>query len=298
MKIGYPCINRTLICQGNRTFRLRSYSRERLLEVVENNLLCLGDILQFNFLHGIFFFRISSDLVPFASHRVCRVPWQKIFRPAFKTLGDFIKKHNMRISMHPDQFTLINSIDRGIFERSVKELLYHGEILDLMGLGDDAKIQIHVGGVYSDKLNSLQRFIRRYRLLPGHLCKRLVIENDERCYSAGDCLKINQATGIPVLFDVFHDSILASGIPRKELMRDISLTWRKSDGIMMLDYSSQQKAARPGSHARVLNVKDFSAFLKQSRPFDFDIMLEIKDKESSAIKAIKIASKDPRFKTI
>ena len=48
MRIGYPCINTTIGCKSNRTFRLKSYSEERLIETVENNLNCLLQILRFN----------------------------------------------------------------------------------------------------------------------------------------------------------------------------------------------------------------------------------------------------------
>jgi UV DNA damage endonuclease len=69
----------------------------------------------------------------------------------FREIGTFIKTNNIRISMHPDQFTLINSIDNSVFERSLSELVYHEEVLDSMGLDSSAKIQIHVGGVYGAK---------------------------------------------------------------------------------------------------------------------------------------------------
>jgi hypothetical protein len=36
-------------------------------------------------------------------------------------------------------------------------------------------------------------------------------------------------------------------------------------------------------------------FLNESKPYDVDIMLEIKDKESSALKALKYIEKDKRF---
>jgi UV DNA damage endonuclease len=48
MKIGYPCINWTLGCKSDRTFRLKSYSENRLIETVENNLTCLLKILRFS----------------------------------------------------------------------------------------------------------------------------------------------------------------------------------------------------------------------------------------------------------
>jgi UV DNA damage endonuclease len=165
MRIGYPCINRTVGCNANSTFRLKSYSETRLKTSMKNNLDCLKRILQFNVEHRLFFFRISSDLVPFASHPINRFNWQKHFQNDFEEIGEFINKNRMRISMHPDQFTLINSIKDEIFERSKKELRYHAEILDLMKLDTSAKIQIHVGGAYGDKKASMERFITRFNKL-------------------------------------------------------------------------------------------------------------------------------------
>ncbi len=67
MKIGYPCINRTVKCCSAK-FRLSSYSEERLIETTAANLMCLEKILEFNRARSILFFRITSDLIPFASH--------------------------------------------------------------------------------------------------------------------------------------------------------------------------------------------------------------------------------------
>ena len=146
MKIGYPCINRSLDCKGNRTFRLRSYSNERMQVTVQNNLECLLRILQYNLKYGILFFRISSDLIPFASHPICKFPWQRYFQKSFEEIGQFINKNHVRISMHPDQFIVLNSPRDDVVQRSIAELAYHAEILDLMGLDTSAKIQLHVGG--------------------------------------------------------------------------------------------------------------------------------------------------------
>ncbi|MGB5924349.1 MAG: UV DNA damage repair endonuclease UvsE, partial [Syntrophobacteria bacterium] len=124
MKIGYPCINRGIGCTANSTFRLASYSEERLIQKVENNLDCLFQILQYNVQNGFYFFRISSDLVPFASHPVCTFDWASHFRGQFRKVGEFIRKHDIRISMHPDQFVVINSLKDDVVERSVWELEY------------------------------------------------------------------------------------------------------------------------------------------------------------------------------
>jgi len=295
MRIGYPCLNRTLGCKASKTFRLSSYSDERLVESVENNLDCLLKMLKFNIKHNIFFFRISSVLVPFASHPVCKYNWRRHFKQTFLDIGDFIKKHKIRISMHPDPFTLINSLDEDIFKRSRNELLYHAQVLDLMGLDSDAKIQIHVGGVYGEKQRSLSRFVCRFHKLDNAILKRLVVENDDVSYTLKDCLFASSRTGIPILFDAFHHSLNNSGESTHDGINAAGKTWKGRDGILMMDYSIQKKGAKPGSHAESINIKSFKNFLEESKPYDFDIMLEIKDKEKSALKAVKALQGDNRF---
>ena len=288
MKIGYPCINRGIGCTANSTFRLASYSEERLIQKVENNLDCLFKILQYNVQNGFYFFRISSDLVPFGSHPVCTFDWASHFRGQFRKVGEFIKEHDIRISMHPDQFVVINSLKDDVVERSVWELEYHCTVLDEMALDSTAKIQIHVGGVYGDKRSASNRFIERYNSLSKSLRSRLVIENDDRSYSLEDCLSVHEKIGIPILFDAFHHQCLNNGETWRQGLQLSASTWKKSDGIPMVDYSSQQRGQRPGSHAKTLNIKIFKKFIHETRGLDFDLMLEIKDKETSALKALEV----------
>ena len=288
MRIGYPCINRGIGCSTNSTFRLASYSEERLVEKVGNNLDCLFKILQYNVQNDFYFFRISSDLVPFASHPVCTFDWAGHFRRQFRKVGEFIREHNIRISMHPDQFVVINALKDDVVERSLSELVYHLTVLDKMGLDSTAKIQIHLGGVYGDKQSAIDRFIGSYNSLSESLKSRLVIENDDRSYSLEDCLSVHQKIGIPIIFDVFHHQCLNNGETLRQGLEQSGNTWKESDGIPMVDFSSQQRGQRPGSHAKTLNPAMFKKFLQETRGLDFDLMLEIKDKETSALKALKI----------
>jgi UV DNA damage endonuclease len=288
MKIGYPCINRGIGCTANSTFRLASYAEERLVQKVENNLDCLFKILQYNVQNGFYFFRISSDLVPFASHPVCTFDWAGHFRGQFRKVGEFIKEHDIRISMHPDQFVVINAQKDDVVKRSVRELDYHCTVLDEMALDSTAKIQIHLGGVYGDKHSAIDRFIENYNSLSKTLKSRLVIENDDRSYSLEDCLSVHEKIGIPVIFDVFHHQCLNNGEKVRQGLKISSTTWKKSDGIPMVDYSSQQRGQRSGSHAKTLDIAIFKKFVQETRGLDFDLMLEIKDKETSALKALKI----------
>jgi UV DNA damage endonuclease len=297
MRIGYPCINRSIGCTASRTFRLASYTEERMRDTVNGNLACLEKILAYNVRHGMLFFRIMSDLVPFASHPVCTFPWQDEFAGVFEKTGEYIRQHGFRISMHPDQFVLLNAPDKGVLQRSIDDLGYQVQVLDLMGLDRSAKVQVHVGGVYGDKPAAIDRFVKQYDLLDTTIRDRLVIENDERLYTLSDCLAIHELTGIPVIADTFHHSLYNTGEQFTALLDPVRKTWKAHDGIPMIDYSSQEPGKRVGAHALHIVAEDFRQFLRETRPADFDIMLEIKDKEKSALAALGIARDDPRLVT-
>lgn len=145
MRIGYPCSNLTLRESASRTFRLASYSEERLVEIVDANLDALQRYLQWNAEHGIDFFRISSGTVPFASHPVMTFDWQSHFAGRFEEIGRFIADHDMRINVHPGQYTLLNAVKDDVVRASVAELAYHADLLDALGLDHTHKIQIHTG---------------------------------------------------------------------------------------------------------------------------------------------------------
>lgn len=291
MKIGYPCINRSVGCTANSTFRLANYSEARLINCVSGNLECLQNILEYNIENGILFFRMSSDIVPFASHPVCMFDWESYFGKTLCCMGEFIKKHEMRISMHPDQFVLLNALKSDIVERSIAELDWHCRFLDALELDSSAKVQIHVGGLYGDRPEAIARFVSVYKTLPKHIKKRLVIENDDKLFTLSDCLEIHELTGSPVLFDNFHHVCNSNGMSYNEAWKAVTATWKKHDGIPMSDYSSQEPGAKKGKHAEHIDIKDFSSYLKEISSFDFDIMLEIKDKEKSAIEALAAARK-------
>jgi UV damage endonuclease UvdE len=163
MKIGYPCINTSVECRGNRTFRLATYSEEKLIKTAGSNIDCLKSILSYNISHGILFFRISSDIIPFASHPVMDSDWQDYFRSDLEEAGEIVKSSGMRISMHPDQFIVLNSPREEVVSRSIAELEYHADLLNLMCLDASAKVQLHAGGRYGDPESAKNRFVSVYR---------------------------------------------------------------------------------------------------------------------------------------
>jgi UV DNA damage endonuclease len=273
MRIGYPCINNSIPRSAPSTFRLASYSESKLVQTVKDNLIHLNEILKYNVKNDLLFFRISSDLIPFASHPICKFAWYKSFQSELLEIGDYIKKYNIRISMHPDQFVILNSPSGKILQNSINELKYHCTLLDAMDLNETAKVQIHVGGVYGNKTEAIYRFIQTCSLVDHSIKKRLVIENDDHLYSLRDCLYIHQQTGLPILFDSFHQECYNNGESLKSTLEAAMATWdRIRDGLPMVDYSSQDtgneidvnnnnnnnnKNRKKGRHAQTIDMTSF-----------------------------------------
>lgn len=298
IRIGYPCINNSIPRTSPSTFRLASYSENKLVQTVKGNLFHLGQILRYNVKNNLLFFRISSDLIPFASHPICKLDWCSLFQSELEQIGDYIKQYEIRISMHPDQFVILNSPNDVILKNSINELTYHCKILDTMRLDATAKVQIHVGGAYGNKVKAIDRFVNAYNndsLIDDVIKRRLVIENDDRLFNIMDCLSINKHTGIPIVFDCFHHELYCNGEPLKVALCGALLTWNKDiDGPPMVDYSSSNNKAgrkdgksRKGKHAETINAILFKKFLEETGGLDFDIMLEVKDKEKSALRGLK-----------
>ncbi len=285
MRIGYPCINTSIGCTANQTFRLSNYSPQNIRAKIKSNLDCLEKIIAFNLEKQLLFFRIGSGLIPFASHSVNSINWQKEFKDDFKKIGKIIKKNKMRISMHPDQFVVLNSLSESVVENSLREIEYHISVLDLLELEYDAKVQIHLGGVYKNKEKAKESFHHNMKKLSS--LKRLVLENDDRRYSLKDCLSFSQ----PVLFDSLHHACLNNGETQREALVAAARTWKEEDGPLMVDYSSQKPNSRLGRHIESINKKDFILFLQSAQGIEMDLILEIKDKERSALIAYGLVNK-------
>ncbi len=138
----------------------------------------------------------------------------------------------------------------------------------------------------------MDRFIEQYKMkLSDSLRQRLVIENDDRLFSVKDCLYIHEHTKIPILFDNLHHACLNNGETMIEAMNQCFATWPNGQRPL-IDYATQQTGKRVGAHAEHIDEKHFELFTRETRDLQFDIMLEIKDKEQSAIIAVPYAARE------
>lgn len=286
IRIGYACLNTEKELSGFKTCRLCNVTENRLVELIRNNLDLLDKIIDYNIEHQIELFRISSDIIPFGSSSVNTLKWDELFKYKFDKIGEKIKEHNIRVSMHPGQYTVINSPNVQVVEKSINDLIYHSKVLDTLSTDKTCKIILHIGGSYGDKKNSIKRFIDTYNKLPTSIKDRLVIENDDKIYNIEEVLYISNKISCPVVFDNLHNKINPPQPIRIEFewIELCNMTWKESDGRQKIHYSQQNLAKNPGAHSDTIETAEFLKFCESLKNKNIDIMLEVKDKNKSALK--------------
>ncbi len=285
MNIGYACITIGLKDTSMKKCLLKNVNDQLLLSTIKHNLNSLEKQIDYNINNNIKLFRIGSDLIPFGSSKINNLDWQLIFKDKFHDIAKKIKDNHIRVSMHPGQYTVLNSLTELTVENAILDLKYHTAILDSLETDQSCKIILHVGGVYGDKEEAIKRFINNYELLPQSVKNRLVIENDDKSYNVKDVLRISDAIKIPVVYDNLHYALNPADInlSDSEWIHECGKTWTIKDGKQKIHYSQSNPNKKSGSHSESIAIDEFLSFHKTLKD-DIDIMLEVKDKNVSAIK--------------
>lgn len=298
MKIGYACLTVGVSDTDLKSCIMKNASEEKLKEIIAHNLKSLEHIIDYNIKNQIKLFRISSDLIPFGSSPVNQLAWWEIFAPQFAEIGAKIQKSGMRVSMHPGQYTVLNSPNADVVNRAIEDLTYHTRVLDALDVGQAHKIILHVGGIYGDKKQAMERFMINYARLNDGIKKRLVIENDDKLYTVEDILSIGNKLNIPVVFDNLHHKINPCGGDDVLWLKECAKTWKKADGNQKIHYSQQDKLKKPGAHSETIMAEEFMAFYHVVQNKDIDIMLEVKDKNLSAMKCMNLITENKKIKAL
>lgn len=292
IRLGYACLNTSLPIKM-KTLRLRSFHEkgvEYMKSIILHNLQYLKQCLLWNVEHNIQFFRISSDMIPLATHPEMNFIWhqdQEIIN-ACRQLRNYSEKHGMRITMHPGQYTLLNSPRKEVVTRSIEDLKYHEALSQLLGVSD---LIIHVGGIYDDKKSAIERWVKNYQQLPENLISLLRLENDQHLYNIEDVLQISERTGIPVVMDFHHHKIFPS-LNMQEALHRVIASW-EGFNLPKFHLSSAKGSDLDPRHADFIALKDFNEVLenlknlKMMMPKTIYLMLEAKQKEQAVLRLIR-----------
>lgn len=262
---------------------------EKLLKVTLSNLNDLQTILRYNIENNIHFYRITSALIPLATHpEVEYYGYYEKFIKDFDYIGKLINQSGMRVDTHPDQFNVINSVNPKVVESTKLNLLNHVELFKKIHY-DDGKMVIHVGGAHGGKHEGLLRFINNFNEYPVSIKEKVIVENDDKIYTAKEVLWLCKNLNIPMVLDVHHHNCNNENEDIMEFLEDIFNTWNKTNLPPKIHFSSPREYINDRKHADFINADEFIEFIEKARAIgrDFDVMLECKQKDIALFKLVQ-----------
>lgn len=297
IELGYACINmelsekpKKLRTTTNRSMIKRTFKTkgiEYASELAELNTRDLLPILVWNKRNKVSVFRMSSCLFPWASEYMLEdLPnWQKI-SDNLRRAGDYAKENGIRLSFHPGPFNILSSNKDHVVDNSIVDLSIHGKIMDVMGMPRShyAKINIHIGASYGDRVSAMERFCKNFDRLNDSVKSRLTVENDDRAnlFSTKDLFYgIYRKVGTPIVFDYHHHKFRSSELSEKDALELAVQTW--GDVIPTCHYS--ESARDKEGKKKVANAhSDYIYDRIENYGHRLDIVIEAKAKEKALMK--------------
>ena len=309
VRLGYVAISKTLgkKVTSSSTVTFTNYNKitlpnkklEKLKSVAASNLRDLETIIRYNIENNIHFYRITSALIPLVTHpEVGYWGHREFLKKDFEYVGKLINDSKMRVDTHPDEFNVINSINPKVVENTKINLVRQAEWFEDFKY-DLGKMVIHVGGATNGKEAGLERFITNFDNFPTEVKSKIIIENDDKTYTAQETLNLCNELSLPMVLDIHHHNCNNNGENIYELIPQIFLTWKNEKLPPKLHFSSPREGEKDRKHSDFINAKDFVIFLENIKHFntDIDIMLECKEKDLALFRlADDIKKLNPKYK--
>lgn len=301
VRFGYVAMSKVVQnASPSKTMTMASFNKisdreaalRKLERIAQENLHNTLRLLKHCIGHDIKVYRFSSKLIPLATHGDL-ADWNPMIalKDSFLEVGDYINKHGMRVSFHPDHFTVLSTPRPEVLISSVRDLHHHVSMLTAMGLNATAKNNIHIGGAYGDKLSAAARFEEHFAQLSSDIQERLTLENDDKTFNAVETLNVCQHVGLPMVLDIHHQWVNNEGEQPWDLWPDILKTWdsplAQADTlpgmplVPKIHVSSPKSVTDIRSHADGIEIGPLLDFLRHIScdTQNLDVMIEAKNKD-------------------
>ena len=275
----------------------KNYNTSKLLEITKNNLDSLYEIIKYNVKNNFHFYRLTSKLVPLATHDKVDFDYITPLLDEYKKIGKLINDNNIRVDTHPDQYAVLNSMDSKIVKNTVEILEYHYKIMEALEIKDKIII-LHVGSSACGKKASITRFINNFNKLPDHIKKCIAVENDDKVYNIKDVLELCHKINVPMVLDYHHFICNNEKEDINDYLKEIIDTW---DGkLPKMHFSSPKSKLKKEfrSHSDYINKECFIEFINiiKKQDKDIDIMLEAKAKDDAISRLVRCLKYKTNYK--
>jgi UV DNA damage endonuclease len=235
---------------------------------------------------GIGAFRVNSQVLPLATHPVTGYNLERLdptgaIAGAFEWAGALARAYDVRLSLHPDQFVVLNSEREPVVESAVQELEHQAMIAEMIGAD---VIVLHAGGAAGGVEPALERLERGLPRLSARARERLALENDDRSFTPRSLLPLCQRAGVPLVYDVHHHRCLPDGLSIEEATELAVGTWQGREPYAHLSSpKGGWTATNVRAHADYIDPMDFPD-LWRSRTMTIDVEAKAKERAVLAIK--------------
>ena len=185
----------------------KEIAEQRLWDIMEHNIQAYYNLIEYvgGLPNELRMVRLGSDCLPVYTHPEWRYYWKLPAVVAYcenrlARVGALAKALDVRLSMHPGQFTVLASDNPDIVDRSIEEFEYHTDIIRWMGYGrkfQDFKCNVHISGRQGPA--GIKAALKR---LSPEARNTITIENDENKWGIGDSLEL--ADYLALVLDVHH----------------------------------------------------------------------------------------------
>lgn len=267
----------------------------KLDKIIKSNFSDLKSILDYNIKNDITFYRMTSKLIPLSTHEKVSVNLND-YKDDFEKIGDIIKKNNMRVDTHPDQFCVLNSVREEVVNNSIVILKEHQKIFNLMKY--NGLMILHVGSGAGGKKESMKRFKENFLQLDKSLQSMIILENDDKTFNVANTLSLCEELNIPMVLDYHHHICNKTSKKIEDYIERIMNTWK--DKTPKMHFSSPKNKKEIRSHNDYIDVDQFVNFIERIKFIDkdIDIMLEAKMKDEALFRLVRLLKYKTNYKFI
>jgi UV DNA damage repair endonuclease len=186
----------------------RDVAEERLWELMVHNIASYKRLIEYvgSLPPALRMVRLGSDVLPVYTEPTWCYYWRKpdviaYCEKAFAEVGETARALDVRLSMHPGQFTVLASDNEEIVERSIEEFEYHVNCIRWMGYGQsfqDFKCNVHISGRQGPA--GIKHAVNN-RLSP-EARNTITIENDENKWGLDASLELVDTCAL--VLDIHH----------------------------------------------------------------------------------------------
>ena len=185
----------------------RDVAEERLWDIMVHNIQSYYNLIEYvgGLPNELRMVRLGSDVLPVYTQSDWCYYWKlpavvAYCEKHFARVGELARQLDVRLSMHPGQFTVLASDNPDIVDRSIEEFEYHTDVIRWMGYGQsfqDFKCNVHISGRKGPQ--GIKDALKR---LSPEARNTITIENDENKWGLEHSLEL--ADHVALVLDIHH----------------------------------------------------------------------------------------------